>query len=210
MSRMARRSISRLLKTVASAFALGGLAVSIVVTIAPYFQQPEVVYSTEELSAYPVPYKNNNLVPGEVQGKMLEEGPIRILSLVVKVTGETGADVMVRIPFASDDKYIGGWMRKSEDPSTSYMLGRQTEYRFDKLAPGDTISFYLYLKDVNADIAGRIEVLDGDGHRATHYQYVPVRYVGSDRVIVSIERRWIYLFGFTLVLTLLLSIIKPK
>lgn len=175
---------------------------AIVKTIS-HVPQSGLMYSTNEVPTYPMPYRNHKFAPAEIQGKLLVEGTIKALSVMVRNEGEHGSDALVRIPCSADDKCLGGWMSKSDDPSFVYMLGEGAEYRFHKLLPGDTVRFYLYLKDVNSDLARRIEVFDADGRRAAYYRYVPVRY---DAIIVSIRTQWIYLFASISVPILLLSL----
>lgn len=192
------------------AIALAGLVVSIIEAIPgsiPYFQSAEVIYSTEELATYPMAYRDNKLIPDDIQGKAIVDGPVKILCVVVRNKGQRSAsDVLVRIPLSSRDEYIAGWMSKSEAPSVVYMLGARTEYTFHKLLPGDAVSFYLYLRNVNSDLTNRIEVFDGDGYRAAYYRYVPVRYVGSDGVI----KRWFYVLGLASVVILLVHVSRTR
>lgn len=201
--------ISRLWHAVFAALILAGLGAY----MAPRFHPPELVYFTQDLAAYPLESRDNVLVPGGIEGNVIVGGPIKILNLMVQNKGVRSIDVSVRIPFSADDGYLIGWMSKNEDPSTRYMLDRRTEYRFRQLLPGDTVSFDLYLKNASSDLAGRIEVFDGDGHRAAYYPSVPVRYVGGDEVIVSIRKELAYLFGFVLVVTLFMSVwhvVEPR
>lgn len=195
-----------------TAFALVGAIgtiLTVTATIVTYFQRPEVVYSTQELTAYPITYQNDRLMPADIQGKMLADGPVKILELVVQNKGKRSAsDVLVRLPFSGDDEYLGGWMTKSEAPSTVYMLGSKAEHKLEKLLPGDTVSFCLYLKNVRSDLAGRVQVFESDGRRAAYYRYESVRYFGNDAVILPIGRRFMNLLGLMLAIILLLSVLR--
>ena len=197
--------ISGLREILRTAFALVGAigtALTITTAIVNQVQRPEIVYSTKELTAYP-------LMPADIQGRVLANGPVKILELVVQNKGKRSAsDVLVRIPSTADDKYLGGWMTKSEAPSTVYMLGSAAEHKLEKLLPGDTVSFSLCLKNVRSDLASRVQVFDGDGRRATSYRYVSVRYLGSDAVIIPIGRRFINLLGVMMAVILLLSVLR--
>ena len=191
------------------AIALIGLiinAIAVIPGIIPYFQRPEVIYSTSELTTYPMTYHDNKPAPADIQGKVLLRGPIKALSLMVQNEGERSADVLVRIPLSKGDGYLGGWMSKSEAPSIVYMLGVRTEYRLHKLLPGDRVTFYLNLENVNSNLADRIEVFDGDGRRAIYYRYVAVRYIGRNVIIVSLRKSWIYLIALMMVVIMLLSV----
>lgn len=198
-------SIFRLKETVCTAL-VSSLTVGLIGAIVrsvPYFQQSGLVYSTRELPAYPLAYQNNRLAPADIQGKVLVGGPVKLLNLLVQIKGESVSDAVVRIPYASEDRFLVGWMSKSGDPSAVYMLGAETEYRFRRLLPGDSIRFYLYLNNVGSDLANRIEVFDGDGHLATRFRYLPVR---PDEVVIPFGRAWIILFGGMFVVVLLLAV----
>lgn len=205
--------ISHLRDTLYIATALVSLIFYIVRTI-PYFRGPEIVYSTKELMAYPITYKNNRPAPAYVQGRALVNGQVKILDLVVQNKGARSAsDILVRIPVSGVDEYIGGWMTKSEAPSTVYMLGAKREFRFHNLIPGDTISFCLYLNAAKSNLAYRIRVYTADGRLATHFRYIPVPYVSGDAVVFTTRKRWIDLFGLAMAVVLLLSVVrirKPK
>lgn len=201
--------ISRLWHAAFAALILAGVGAY----MAPRLHPPELVYYTKAMAAYPMESRDNQLVPGGIEGNVIVGGPIKILSLVVENKALRNIDASVRIPFSADDKYLIGWMSKNEDPSTRYMLDRRTEYSFRQLLPGDTVSFDLYLQNVSSDLDRRIEVVDGDGHRAAYYPYVPVRDVGSDEVMVSIRKELAYLLGFVLVVTFFMSVwrvVTPK
>lgn len=197
-----REFISLLLKN--SLVTLFGLVVNIVVfAITSHDRQPEVVYSTNKVLSYPLAYDDDKFVRGKIPVKVLKDGLVEMLSVEVRVKGESSAEVVVKIPYTPGDKYIGGLMIKSQDPSTVDVLdGRQTEYRFHNLLPGDTISFRLYLRNVNSDLDRRIGVFLGDGYRAAYYPYVSVPDVGRDGVIIAIERRSFYIYGLALGMTL--------
>ncbi len=172
---------------------------------ASYFQQPDVVYYTQEMPAFPIAYKNNKPAPADIQSEALLGEPIENLQLQVRITAERSQSVLsVRIPFSSDDGYLGGWMTKSEDPSSGYMLDAKTEHTFHGLLPGDEVNFYLYLTNAKSDLADRIQVFDGQGRPASHYHYVPVR---SDAIIISRRRGRIYFVCVAFVVILLLGVI---
>lgn len=194
------------------------LIVALVAAIIPevpaiisYSQESEVVYSTNELTTYPVPYHDSKFFPGDIQGRMLATGPIKIVSVVVQNRGQRSASGVVRIPRSARDQYLVGWVRRSDDPSKLYMLGAWPEYKYDDFMPGDMITIYLWLKNANSDLASRIGVFERDGRRAAYYPYVPVRYVGSDVVTnVPIRMRWIYTCGIMLIASLLLGVSRMR
>ena len=193
----------RLKKTLSVVLVFVGVVsadVSKIAATIPYFQRPKVVYSTEELATYPIIYQENKPVLTDIQGRMLVDGPIKILDVVVRNEGERGAHaVCVRIPFFSNDGYLGGWMWESQSPSESYMIALETQRCFHELMPGDEVRLYLYLRNVNSQLANRIDVFDGEGRRAPRNRYVPV---GSDEITVSLGRCLSYLFGVILLVTL--------
>lgn len=179
--------------------------------IISYSQQSAVVYSTNELTTYPVPYHDNRFFPGDIQGRMLASGPIKIVSVVVQNTGQRSASGVVRIPRSASDEYLVGWVRRSEDPSRLYMLGTWPEYKYNDLMPGDTITIYLWVRNANSELASRIGVFERDGRRAGYYPYVPVRYVGGDVVAtVPIRMRWIYACAFMLIVGLILGVSRMR
>lgn len=182
-----------------------GQIFGVIPKIIPYFQQPDVRYSTNELAGYPVPYHDNKPVPGDIQGKVLARGLVQYLTVVVWSEGQSSvAGVTVRIPYSKEDDLISGWMTDSANPSKAYLLGK--ENALPKLIPGDKVTFYLTLGNVNSDLAGRIKV-DAGRRLATYYQYVAVPYVSSSvAFIVPVKKSWLFVFGFA-VATLLLGIL---
>lgn len=187
------------------AIPLGGLlvnATAVILTIVPYFPRPGVTYSTNAITAFPITYRDNKPAPGEIQGKAMVNGPIMSLAVVVSNSREVAANAWVQIPLSKSDDYLTGWMTESDAPSIAYMLGGRTKYSLKKLLPGDSVTFHLNLGNVRSDIASRIRVFDGDGRPAAHYQYVAVRDLGSDSVLVPFKTGWIYLLVLMLVTVL--------
>jgi len=142
-----------------------------------YFQQPDLEYSTNELSTYPISYNDGKFALDDIQDSAVLGGQIKMVTLIVRNKGERSVpSVLLRFPVLPADGYLGARMSKSADnPSRLYMFDTQTEWKFRNLMPGDSITFYLYLKSAGSDLASRIEVFDGDGRRAAYYPYVPRR-----------------------------------
>lgn len=193
-SLMARR-MKWLTPSIVFAF-LGNLIIAAIPSIMPYFQESKLRYSTNELMGYPVPYHDDKPAPGDIQGQVLAGGLVRYMTVVVwsdEKRSVSGA--MARIPFSKADELLNGWISDSATPSKVYMLG--TENQLPKLLPGDIITFYMSLGNLNSDLANRIEVFDGDGRPATHYQYVSARDAGSNVLVdVPMTKSSVYIFVF--------------
>src|SRR5690348_15880229 len=164
-----RRSIPILVEMLYSALLLisliAGIAVS-VVKVAPFFQQPEIVYVTQEMPAYPMTDGESKLVPVAIRARLAAGSAGKILCLAVQNRGDkAAAHVLVGLNLSVDDGYLGGWTSRSDDQSVEHMLGTETEYTLDRLVPADEATFCLYLKNVTSNLADRIEVYDGKGHR---------------------------------------------
>lgn len=174
--------------------ALAGLMVKMapqIPAMLSHSEQPDVVYSTNEVTAYPVTYHDGKMSLADIQGRQVLGGPIKIVSVVVQNKGQRSAtDVTARIIVPKSDDYLGGWITKSQEPARVEMLGERTEWTSPKLIPGDSVTIDFYLGSVNS--AYQTQVFDGDGRSAAHYPYVPVHDVGGDMVIIPLRERWIF------------------
>lgn len=151
--------------------------VPVVTAVNSYFQQPELEYSMNELSTYPISYRDGKFALDDIQDSAVLGGQMKMVNLVVRNRGERSvSSVLVRFPVLPADGYLGARMSKSADsPPRLYMFDTQTEWKFRNLMPGDSIVFHLYLKSARSDLANRIEVFDGDGRRAAYHPYLPRR-----------------------------------
>lgn len=188
-------------------------AIAVLHGIIPHFQRPQVAYYTNELPAYPT-YCDEKNSAGDIRGKAILGGPTKILSVVVENKGKTAVSgVVVRIPWSTGDEFLSGRMTTTGDGSAVHVLDERIEYTFARLMPGDHVSFSLNLGNADSDLGDRIGVFYGDGRRVAYYHYVPVRYVGGNAINVSLRKSWIYLSGFMVIMSLILSasgIRRPK
>lgn len=188
---------------------IAGVAIAIV-KIAPYQQQPQITYGIQEMPAYPMTDDEGRLVPLDMRAKLTGGSGGKVLRLTVRNNGKnTTAGVLVRFNFSPVDGYVRGWMSKSQAPFGETMLDTETQYRLSTLVPADEATFYLYLKNVNSDLADRIEVFR-KGERAAYYRYLPVRQLGGNDIVIPIRRSWIGLICFILLMILLPSISRQR
>ena len=175
-----------------------------VVRIIPYFDKPEVIFATKDINTYPLAFADGNLPDGTIEARITEGKPIKILGLAVQNKGSrTATDVLVRLPFTTADGYLGGWIARGDDPITHYMQVEKTEYKIDKLIPEESVSFFIYLREMNSDIADRIVVTDGLGKLARHYPYLPVRNLGEQSTLIVVPS-WLFYFGVIVLVLFLL------
>lgn len=190
-----------------------GVVVTIVagiVRILPYFEQPNVIYATKDIASYPVAYHESEassateVSPADVRAKVLVGKPILIQGLLIQNLGnKTATDILVRIPIAESDGYAGGWIARGDNPVTTYMRDQVTEYKFDKLVPGESVSFYLYLKNSSSNLAARMQVFDGSGRLAPYYPYVPLRAHYEETFLFQIPKWFVYLLMVVMLILLI-------
>lgn len=164
-----------------------------------YLLRPDVVYATREMVAYAVGVEKTENDGRAVVPYIIFGSPPKILGLLVQNNGgKTATDVLVRIPFENSDELIAGWVRNPDRPDHVRMKADVSNYKFDKLIPGDSVTFDIYLKNTESDLAERIVVMDGFGREATHYSY-EATIAGDDRIRFNVSRTAYYIFGLLMV-----------
>lgn len=201
--------VARILRIVAVAMTIIAAGLHIKESL----ETSKVVYATNTLAAYPLAYdKSAAEFSTTVQAQILSGKPVKMQGIVIQNTGQRAAsDILVRIPISADDGFLGGWIARGDEPVTRNMQDQVTAYKFDKLIPGESVSFYVYLKNLDSNLADRIQVFDGSGHLAPHYLYVPVPAPTSPgQVLVQFvaKRWWFYLAGLLVVTLYLPQILK--
>ena len=180
-----------------------GAIVAAAITIRTYLLQPDIIYATHEMVAYAVGVEKTDNEQKSIAARVIFGAPPKILGLIIQNEGTKSAtDVLVRIPFSDHDELIAAWMEPADRPGQIRLNPDVRDYKFEKLVPGESITFYIYLKNIESDLAERITVFDGFGQQAPHYEYAP-RLAGDNILRFEFSKTTYYLVGFLLFLTVL-------